>query len=123
MTVPTFTVTDPQPSDYESFTDGDKLIMMLPPVIDGHLYTEVRRELDNAGEDGIRQILFDCSSVERLSESGRTAFRKLGEFARDQLVRILILGASIEISEQLDQLLPRATWVDSYNQAGFRAVV
>lgn len=123
MTVPTLTITDPQPAEYESLVEGDKLIMVLPSIIDQHLYTEVCRELDNVGEDSIRQILFDCSSVKRLSPSGLTAFRKLGEFARDQLIRILILGASIEVSEQLDQLLPRATWVDSYNQAGFRAAL
>lgn len=123
MTVPTLTITDPQPAEYESFIDGDKLIMMLPSVIDQHLCSEVLRELDNAGEGSIKQILFDCSGVKRVSESGLAAFRKLGDFARDQLIRILILDASIEVSQQLDQLLPRATWVDSYNQAGFRAAL
>jgi len=73
--------------------------------------------LENAGRDCIRQILFDCSGMEKLSDSGRAAFLRLGKDARRQGIRILVLDAPLEISKQLDRLLPRATWVDSYHQA------
>jgi hypothetical protein len=55
--------------------------------------------------------------MEELADSGIKAFLALGKDARRQDIRILILDAPLEISEQLDRLLPRATWVDSYQQA------
>lgn len=117
MSSPVYCITDARPADYESFIDGDKLIMKLPAVIDETAYDTVSREIAGAGHDCVRQILFDCTGVGELTAGGSEAFLRLGRHARSLDIRILVLDAPLAVSEQLDKLLPRATWVDSCQQA------
>jgi len=120
MASPIYSLTAARPADYESFIDGDKLIMMLPARVNDSLYANIITELNAAGEDYVRQILLDCSATRLLTEGGLVSFNRLGEFTRRQRIRLMILDAAPGISELLDALLPLATWVDSFQEAGVR---
>ncbi len=95
------------------FRDGDTLVIVLSPVVDLSIYTCLFNNKDIIEQNQIKQLLLDCSSVNEFRDSGIVAIRKLGEYAREQQIRLLILDPSLDISDKLDRILPYATWIDS----------
>jgi|GEM_PF-4925485 len=120
MASPIFSATASRPVDYQTFIDGDKLIVMLPSRVNDNLYANIITALNAAGEDYVQQILLDCSEIRLLTEGGLVSFERLGDFTRRQRLRLMVLDASPEISELLDALLPLATWVESCQVDGAR---
>lgn len=95
---------------------NDTLEVLLPEIVDGNIYDQLRGEIDLHAPGGVNNILFDCSGVAGISTTALISLIDLEKYAGRCGMRIVMLDAPAAIFDELAPLLQNADWADSRGQ-------
>ncbi|MEJ2760139.1 MAG: hypothetical protein P8126_00990 [Gammaproteobacteria bacterium] len=98
-------------------SEGDTLEMPLPREAEGYLYDQLHREINSLETGAVKNIVFDCASVENLSADAMASLIRLERFAGQSGIRLVMMDAPVTVFDALAPLLHDAVWANSYRQA------